>query len=122
MHANEFVEEVFACIRVQYPNKVEIDSTGEIRSDPNLSFEHPYPPTKAMFVPDHECLRPDLLATSANFLRIWRISDDDPAARSVDLKSLLNGNKNSEFCGPLTSFVWNEAEQTFSIKSVHACI
>ncbi|KAF9620481.1 hypothetical protein IFM89_013098 [Coptis chinensis] len=26
------------------------------------------------------------------------------------LKSLLNGNKNSEFCGPLTSFDWNEAE------------
>nr|UWK01869.1 WD40 repeat [Erythronium umbilicatum]UWK01870.1 WD40 repeat [Erythronium umbilicatum] len=93
----------------QYPNRVEIvqldDSTGEIRSDPRLAFEHPYPPTKSMFVPDRDCLRPDLLATSADFLRIWRINDD-----GVQLHSLLNGNKTSEFCGPLTSFDWNENE------------
>lgn len=108
-----------ASLLEQYPNRVEIvqldDSTGEIRSDPSLSFEHPYPPTKAMFVPDRDCLRPDLLATSADFLRIWRISssDDDDETNGnggVELKSLLNGNRNSEFCGPLTSFDWNEAE------------
>ncbi|KAK9120293.1 hypothetical protein Scep_018386 [Stephania cephalantha] len=29
---------------------------------------------------------------------------------SVSLQSLLNGNKNSEFCGPLTSFDWNDSE------------
>ncbi|KAM0962207.1 hypothetical protein ACFX13_021793 [Malus domestica] len=38
----------------QYPNRVEIvqldDSNGEIQSDPNLSFEHPYPPTKTIFI------------------------------------------------------------------------
>ncbi|GKV37123.1 hypothetical protein SLEP1_g45185 [Rubroshorea leprosula] len=94
-----------------YPNRVEIvqldDSNGEIRSDPNLAFEHPYPPTKTIFIPDKECQKPDLLATSADFLRIWRISDDHSR---VELKSVLNGNKNSEFCGPLTSFDWNEAE------------
>ncbi|MQL75530.1 hypothetical protein Taro_007903, partial [Colocasia esculenta] len=28
----------------------------------------------------------------------------------IELKSTLNGNKNSEYCGPLTSFDWNEAE------------
>ncbi|PIA40689.1 hypothetical protein AQUCO_02400034v1 [Aquilegia coerulea] len=95
----------------QYPNRVEIvqldDSTSEIRSDPNLSFEHPYPPTKTIFIPDKECQKPDLLATSGDFLRLWRISDDNSG---VELKSVLNGNKNSEFCGPLTSFDWNEAE------------
>ncbi|MBA0812957.1 hypothetical protein Gohar_026861, partial [Gossypium harknessii] len=94
-----------------YNNRLEIvqldDSNGEIRSDPNLSFDHPYPPTKTIFIPDKECQKPDLLATSSDFLRIWRISDDHSR---VDLKSLLNGNKNSEFCGPLTSFDWNEAE------------
>ncbi|XP_039126473.1 WD repeat-containing protein LWD1 [Dioscorea cayenensis subsp. rotundata] len=98
-----------ASLLEQYPNRVEIvqldDSTGEIRSDPALSFEHPYPPTKTIFIPDRECVRPDLLATSADFLRVWRIHDD-----RVELKSVLNGNKNSEFCGPLTSFDWNEAE------------
>lgn len=120
----------------QYPNRVEIvqldDSTGEIRSDPALSFDHPYPPTKTMFIPDRDCHRPDLLATSADFLRIWRISDEESAAGDapaapgddapnkastggkggsrIELKSTLNGNKNSEYCGPLTSFDWNEAE------------
>ncbi|KAL1352508.1 hypothetical protein HN51_016504 [Arachis hypogaea] len=121
-----------ASLLEQYPNKVEIvqldDSTGEIRSDPALSFEHPYPPTKAIFIPDKDCSRPDLLATSSDFLRVWRLPDstnsDDAATTTannngngsrgvgggVELKSLLNGNKNSEFCGPLTSFDWNEAE------------
>ncbi|CAA6662951.1 unnamed protein product [Spirodela intermedia] len=121
-----------ASLLEQYPNRVEIvqldDSTGEIRSDP------------IMFIPDRDCLRPDLLATSADFLRIWRISDEDgqdstggegpdgaaagddgkgsvngnrasgKSGGRVELKSILNGNKNSEYCGPLTSFDWNEAE------------
>ncbi|KAH0973486.1 hypothetical protein GBA52_025642 [Prunus armeniaca] len=50
-----------------------------------------------------------------DFLRVWRISGEDEesdssSSSSVELKSLLNGNKSSEFCGPLTSFDWNEAE------------
>ncbi|MBA0613176.1 hypothetical protein Godav_013669, partial [Gossypium davidsonii] len=100
-----------ASLLEQYPNRLQIvqldDSNGEIRSDPSLSFDHPYPATKTIFIPDKDCQKPDLLATSSDFLRIWRISDD---GSRVDLKSLLNGNKNSEFCGPLTSFDWNEAE------------
>ncbi|MFS7956477.1 putative transcription factor WD40-like family [Helianthus anomalus] len=122
-----------ASLLEQYPNRVEIvqldDSTGEIRPDPSLSFEHPYPPTKVIFIPDKECQKPDLLATSSDFLRIWRIIDDDetPAdvdiihnsgslnnnssgSRRVEMKSVLNNNRNSEFCGPVTSFDWNEAE------------
>ncbi|KAK9117771.1 hypothetical protein Sjap_016718 [Stephania japonica] len=113
----------------QFPNRVEIvqldDSTGEIRSDPALSFDHPYTATKAMFIPDRDCQRPDLLATSADFLRIWRIppnnkdsgggggggeSELNNSDSMITLQSLLNGNKNSEFCGPLTSFDWNDSE------------
>ncbi|CAL0332933.1 unnamed protein product [Lupinus luteus] len=102
----------------QYSNRVQIvqldDSTGDIRSDPNLSFEHPYPPTKAIFIPDKECTKPDLLATSSDFLRIWSLPEPDESGsvqvNRVELKSVLNGNKNSEFCGPITSFDWNEAE------------
>nr|CAD1836701.1 unnamed protein product [Ananas comosus var. bracteatus] len=70
-----------ASLLEQYSNRVEIvqldDATGDIRADPALAFDHPYPPTKSMFVPDRDCLRPDLLATSADFLRIWQIHDDD---------------------------------------------
>ncbi|KAI4375749.1 hypothetical protein MLD38_013577 [Melastoma candidum] len=101
-----------------FTNRVEIvqldDSTGDILPDPNLSFDHPYPPTKVSFIPDKDSLKPDLLATSSDFLRVWRISDDVDSSSSspagVSLLSLLNSNKNSEFSGPLTSFDWNEAE------------
>ena len=86
-----------ASLLEQFPNRVEIvhldDSNGEIRSDSNLSFEQPYPPTKTIFILDKECTKPDLLATSSDFLRIWWISDG-----RVELKSLLNENKNNNFC------------------------
>ncbi|XP_051126344.1 WD repeat-containing protein LWD1-like [Andrographis paniculata] len=80
---------------------------GQIRSDAALSFDHPHPPTKLQFVPDKECQRPDLLASSSDFLRLWEISDSDGGC-SVELRSLLNVN--SVYSGPLTSFDWNESE------------
>lgn len=90
-------------------NYVEIitldDERGILSSDPNLTFKHEYPPTKLMFIPDKEGTRPDLLATTGEFLRIWQIGED-----SVRLELLLNNNKQSEFCAPLTSFDWNEAD------------
>ncbi|XP_027150327.1 WD repeat-containing protein LWD1-like [Coffea eugenioides] len=94
---------------LKYPNRLEIvqldDTNGEIRSDPNLCFEHPYLPTKIIFIPDKEYQKPDLLATSSDW--VWRVADD--GAR-VDMKSFLNNNRNSEFSDLLTSFDWNEAE------------
>eukprot|EP00232_Nephroselmis_pyriformis_P011486 CAMPEP_0182885444 /NCGR_PEP_ID=MMETSP0034_2-20130328/19604_1 /TAXON_ID=156128 /ORGANISM="Nephroselmis pyriformis, Strain CCMP717" /LENGTH=336 /DNA_ID=CAMNT_0025018711 /DNA_START=13 /DNA_END=1023 /DNA_ORIENTATION=+ len=93
----------------EYNNKVEIvtldEETGTFKSDPKYTFAHPYPTTKIMFCPDKECQKPDLLATTGDYLRIWHITED-----GVQLKSLLNNNKNSEFCAPLTSFDWNETE------------
>ncbi|KAH7421379.1 hypothetical protein KP509_13G054400 [Ceratopteris richardii] len=90
-----------------YKNKVQIvqldEETGYFISKPEFSFEHLYPPTKIMFVPDKECQMPDLLATSGDLLRVWQIHDD-----KVQIKSRLNrGNDN---CAPLTSFDWNELE------------
>lgn len=32
-------------------------------ANPKLTFNHPYPPTKLMFIPDREAQRPDLMAT-----------------------------------------------------------
>eukprot|EP00250_Pteridium_aquilinum_P003193 c13513_g1_i1 orf=193-1215(-) len=90
-------------------NKVDIvqldERTGAFKSDPKLSFEHPYPPTKIMFIPDKECQKPDLLATTGDFLRIWEVNEE-----KVVLKSLMSNNRNSEYCAPLTSFDWNEIE------------
>ena len=65
------------------PTQVEIvqldDKTGEFKSDPNLSFDHPYPPTKIMFIPDKDCQKPDLLATTADILRIWQVAEHEPS-------------------------------------------
>eukprot|EP00195_Chlamydomonas_chlamydogama_P005387 CAMPEP_0202891988 /NCGR_PEP_ID=MMETSP1392-20130828/1870_1 /ASSEMBLY_ACC=CAM_ASM_000868 /TAXON_ID=225041 /ORGANISM="Chlamydomonas chlamydogama, Strain SAG 11-48b" /LENGTH=330 /DNA_ID=CAMNT_0049575863 /DNA_START=272 /DNA_END=1264 /DNA_ORIENTATION=+ len=95
--------------REECNNTVEIiqldEDKGSFTCDPALTFRHDYPPTKLMFAPDKEACRPDLLATTGEFLRIWRIHED-----GVQLERLLNNNKQSEFCAPLTSFDWNEAD------------
>lgn len=89
----------------EYSNKVEIVSldveNGSFPPAPTHSFTHPYPCTKIMFVPDTTGTMEDLVATTGDYLRIWHIKED-----GVELRSLLNNNKNSEFCAPLTSFDW----------------
>ena len=69
-------------------------------------FEHPYPTTKIMWMPDQTGNRRDLLATTGDYLRLWNVMDN----KSVRLEALLNNNKNTEFCAPLTSFDWNETD------------
>lgn len=44
--------------------------------DTARSFTHPYPPTKLAFVPDPQGTRPDLLASTSDFLRLWHIHED----------------------------------------------
>lgn len=91
----------------EYNNRVQI-----VQLDDDLQafvkrgeFDHPYPTTKIMFIPDRQATRPDLLATTGDYLRVWRINDD-----GVKMECLLNNNKNSEYCAPLTSFDWNECD------------
>ncbi|KAK1361574.1 WD repeat-containing protein LWD1 [Heracleum sosnowskyi] len=96
-----------------YHNQVTIvhldELDGEIKPDPGLSFVHPYPPTKTIFIPDPECQKPDLFATSSDFLRIWEVKSDSGPGR-VELKTVLDGNRSSGYCGALTSFDWNESD------------
>ena len=56
---------------------------------------------------------PDLLATSGDYLRVWRAGE--PETR---LECLLNNNKNSDFCAPLTSFDWNEVDPNLLGKNL----
>ncbi|XP_017482468.1 PREDICTED: DDB1- and CUL4-associated factor 7-like [Rhagoletis zephyria] len=91
----------------EYTNKVQIVTLNEETSEfsAETTFDHPYPTTKIMWIPDSRCALPDLLATSGDYLRLWRVSDN-----GVSMESLLNNNKNSDFCAPLTSFDWNEVD------------
>lgn len=61
------------------------DETGKFSSDPTLTFQHPYPATKLMFIPDKDCMHPDLLATTGDYLRIWQVKED-----GTELLKLLN--------------------------------
>lgn len=49
----------------EYNNKVQIVSLDEENSEftPKSTFEHPYPTTKIMWIPDSKGVFPDLLAT-----------------------------------------------------------
>lgn len=78
-------------------------------------IDHPYPPTKVMWAPSKFNYGAgqtggtvDLLATTGDYLRLWALDADNKA----DMKAILNNNKHTEFCAPLTSFDWSEADPT----------
>jgi len=73
------------------------------------AFDHPYPATKVMWSPEKMGAKPDLLATTGDYLRIWEYKSSGEKAE-IALKGLLNNNKTSEFCAPLTSCDWNETD------------
>jgi len=92
----------------EYTNRVEIvqlnEESGEFVA--KGGFDHPYPTTKIMFIPDKEGREADLIGTTGDYMRIWSIGENG----NHILKCMLNNNKNSEFCAPLTSFDWNESD------------
>eukprot|EP00730_Choanoeca_flexa_P016269 TRINITY_DN7654_c0_g1_i1.p1 TRINITY_DN7654_c0_g1~~TRINITY_DN7654_c0_g1_i1.p1 ORF type:complete len:345 (+),score=58.53 TRINITY_DN7654_c0_g1_i1:150-1184(+) len=90
----------------QYSNKIRIIQLNEETQELEMysQVDHPYPATKIMWLPDEKDTRPDLFATTGDYLRIWK---NDPESSSTTMECLLNNNKSSEFCAPLTSFDWN---------------
>jgi WD repeat-containing protein 68 len=94
----------------EYNNQVQIiqlNDMGEFK--PIGEIVHPYPTTKIMFMPDPTDIYPDLIATTGDYLRLWKIPDEKG---NPTLECVLNNNKSSEFCAPLTSFDWNEFDPT----------
>uniref|UniRef100_A0A1B6M5H7 DDB1- and CUL4-associated factor 7 n=1 Tax=Graphocephala atropunctata TaxID=36148 RepID=A0A1B6M5H7_9HEMI len=89
----------------EYNNKVSIVTLEEDKFKVNSVFDHPYPTTKIMWIPDGKGLFPDLLSTSGDYLRIWQAGEGE-----TKLHCVLNNNKNSDFCAPLTSFDWNDVD------------
>ena len=84
----------------EYENKVEIvtldEETGKFINDEELTFEHPYPCTKLMFVPDKDCVGEDLLATTGDYLRIWKINDSVSDGDRKGEGEEHEGNTNSD--------------------------
>jgi len=121
----------------QYSNKVEIiryraDQDTFVRT---ASFDHPYPATKVRVAPlddSHTCVHAqvcwmpdevgtaqDLVATSGDFLRVWKVSEhiEGSYEDTVELKVHFTNTKNSEFCAPLTSMDWNRDDPTMIATS-----
>lgn len=75
-------------------------------------IDHPYPCTKVMWTPDQSHGAKDILATAGDYLRIWSLADDGSGRGTLHhtKEALLDNNKNNEYCAPLTSFDWNEAD------------
>ena len=86
-------------------NKVEIIQLNEISHQFEIlhSFQHMYPPSKVMWVPDVTGTRENLLATSSDYMKIWRCDEQN----KVSLKSDLVNRRNLSYSSPLTSFDWN---------------
>jgi len=95
----------------EYSNKVRVIQNMDNSADFKVvgEFSHPYPATKMMFSPQTDVTR-DLLATTGDYLRLWSITGE--ADEPIKQETLLNNNKNSEYCSPLTSFDWNETDPT----------
>lgn len=77
------------------------------------SLDHPYPCTKILWSPGTANQERDILATTGDYLRVWSVQDDDGCGTggvAIHKECLLNNNKSSEYCAPLTSFDWNETD------------
>lgn len=93
----------------EYTNRVSIVQRKDVGDRAKFvrvaEFDHPYPATKILWSPDATSRR-DLLGTTGDYLRIWSVEEGD----EVEMVAVLNNNKNSDYCAPLTSFDWNESE------------
>uniref|UniRef100_A0A1I7U273 WD_REPEATS_REGION domain-containing protein n=1 Tax=Caenorhabditis tropicalis TaxID=1561998 RepID=A0A1I7U273_9PELO len=85
------------------------DDIGELVE--TTSFPLDFPANAVGFIPDTENIYPDLLATTSDCLRLWRIVDGKAQPDSV-MHNVAN-MQNSQFGSALTSFDWNEVEPRF---------
>jgi len=75
-------------------------------------FDHPYPCTKVLWNPDISTNGRDMVATTGDYLRLWNLEDDGSGTGTMNARReiMLNSNKKSDYCAPLTSFDWNETD------------
>lgn len=72
--------------------------------DEKETFGIEYPATQVGFIPDRFCTRPDLLATSGDAVRLWKLSE-----AGAILELVLNDPKNtSKNISAITCFDWSE--------------
>lgn len=55
---------------------VQLNMEGNQVFERKAAFEHNYPPTKLIWIPDKEGTHPDLLATSGENLKLWEVTNN----------------------------------------------
>lgn len=109
-----FVEKYSNC--VQIVKKQTTSKSDDNEYDSSLykacQFDHPYPCTKILWSPEVRHGSRDLVATSGDYLRLWNLTDDGSGNGTMNATKevILNNNKKSDYCAPLTSFDWNETD------------
>jgi WD repeat-containing protein 68 len=107
------------------PETMEVYSACEI--------DHPYPCTKILWSPENRGSttatmnssssnlgQKDLLATTGDYLRLWSVADDTNRSGYLTYNreaQLIDKNRKSDFCSPLTSFDWNEYDTSMIVTS-----
>lgn len=96
----------------EYTNKIQLVKldTEAAKFTEIATVDHPYPATKIMWMPNADEYEKDLMATTGDYLRIWRVDESKEDGQKCKQEALLNNNKSSEFCAPLTSFDWCEQD------------
>jgi WD repeat-containing protein 68 len=91
---------------VEYTNKIDVLSVDPENSKVKFlsTIDHPYPPTRIMWLPAPQLEHTDLLATTGDYLRFWEYN---ATTDQLSMKSCLNSNDKSDFCAPLTGFDWS---------------
>lgn len=107
----------------EYQNKVQIVQLDDDRNElvKRSEFDHPYPASKIMWLPDRRTDASDLLASTGDYLRLWEINprnaDGEVEEGKVSTSCCLNNNKKTDFCAPLTSFDWNPDDVRLIVTS-----
>ncbi|CAJ0582288.1 unnamed protein product, partial [Mesorhabditis spiculigera] len=99
---------VGSTVEREQQNRVSIvqlnEELGELVERGN--FNHEFPANNIAFIPDPSDNYPDLLATSSDALRIWKISSENMVTEEGCFSS--TGKGGTAF--PLTNFDWNEVD------------
>lgn len=57
-----------------------------------FEFDHKYPATKIMWIPDNENCHPDIMVTSGDVLKVWNIVDNEKAELKCSLAGVVYSN------------------------------
>ncbi|ORZ29445.1 WD40-repeat-containing domain protein [Catenaria anguillulae PL171] len=99
---------------------VEHDQRGDAAMIASVAeAPHPYPISKVQWAPASSST-PNLLATSGDYLRIWRFGGSSAGADSSDglvVESLLANQSKADLVAPLTAFDWNETSPNLVVTS-----